>query len=117
METFGERLKKSRKDKSLSQTQLANLLGMEKHNAISNWEHDIAKPSADDLAIIAEILCVSVDWLLTGKKAYDKQEGIVMISNEDFQEYQTLKIEKLTVANERLKNNQTVSDTQQLSEC
>jgi transcriptional regulator with XRE-family HTH domain len=49
METFGERLKKSRKDKSLLQTQLANLLGMEKHKEFKELFGPLLT-SADDIS-------------------------------------------------------------------
>ena len=37
--TFGKRLRESRKAKSYTQKDLANLIGA-KHNSISDWEND-----------------------------------------------------------------------------
>lgn len=68
MKTFGIRLREKRNEKGLNQTQLANLLGIEKHNTVSNWEKDLAKPSADDLVILSEVLETTPNYLLLGKE-------------------------------------------------
>jgi transcriptional regulator with XRE-family HTH domain len=94
MENFANRLKQKRKAKNLTQSQLAKLLGMDKHNAVSNWENGIAKPSADDLQKISEILEVSVDWLLKGLEKYIIPQGKIAISQEDYIEYLKYKADK-----------------------
>lgn len=64
METFGSRLKKARNALSIDQKELARLLGRENQSIISNWENDRAKPSADDLVRLADVLKVSIDYLM-----------------------------------------------------
>ncbi len=52
--TFGEKLKKLRIEKQLSQEDLANQLGVSRQ-AISKWEQDIALPDTNNLILIAKI--------------------------------------------------------------
>ena len=61
--TFGEKLKKLRNEKQLSQEDLANQLGVSKQ-AISKWEQDIALPDTNNLILIAKIFKVSLDDLV-----------------------------------------------------
>lgn len=69
--TFGEKLKKARKDKKMSQTDLANLIGVH-YRTIQNWETGQRKPSnfellkklADSLSVPADFLCSDVDILI-----------------------------------------------------
>ena len=61
--TFGEKLKKLRIEKQLSQEDLANQLGVSRQ-AISKWEQDIALPDTNNLILIAKIFKVSLDDLV-----------------------------------------------------
>ena len=61
--TFGEKLKKLRNEKQLSQEDLANQLGVSRQ-AISKWEQDIALPDTNNLILIAKIFKVSLDDLV-----------------------------------------------------
>ncbi len=60
---FGKRLLEARKNKGLSQEDLAGQLGT-KGPAIGRYERDEMKPSIDVAAKIASILDVSLDWLV-----------------------------------------------------
>lgn len=60
---FGKRLLEARKNKGLSQEDLAGQLGT-KGPAIGRYERDEMKPSIDVAAKIANILDVSLDWLV-----------------------------------------------------
>lgn len=110
MENFGNRLKQKRKAKNLTQGQLAQLLGMEKHNAISNWENDVAKPSADDLEKLSEILETSTDWLLKGAEKYNIQQGQIAITQEEYIEFLRFKANKAEKEAESAKNIEVVLD-------
>lgn len=61
--SFGKRLLEARKNKGLSQEELAGQLGT-KGPAIGRYERDEMKPSIDVAAKIASILDVSLDWLV-----------------------------------------------------
>jgi transcriptional regulator with XRE-family HTH domain len=62
--TFGSRLRKIRKDRGLSQMQLAVKLGMESLTSIRNWEARGVVPSGTTVGELAQILQVSSDYLL-----------------------------------------------------
>lgn len=68
MNDFSIQLSKRRKELNLTQLELANKLGLKNHNAVSNWEKGKAKPSADDLVRLAEILETTPNFLLLGGK-------------------------------------------------
>jgi len=61
--SFGSRILQARKNKGLSQEDLASQLGT-KGPAIGRYERDEMKPSIDVAAKIASILDVSLDWLV-----------------------------------------------------
>ena len=62
---FGERLKKLRRQKNLSQQEVADQLGMHFTN-ISRYERGLAGPSSETLKKLAEILSVSSGYLIEG---------------------------------------------------
>lgn len=61
--TFGEQLRRFRKQKGLSQIQLGNLLGVS-DRAVSKWENNLARPKSSLLARLCECLEVTSDELL-----------------------------------------------------
>ena len=63
MSSFGQNLKKYRKDLKLSQSSLAKLLGVGQ-TTIANYEKDLRFPSQEILIKLSEVLSVSVDGLL-----------------------------------------------------
>lgn len=64
--TFGARLKESRRAKKLTQKQLAEQIGA-KHNSVSDWERGYAMPDPDTIVDICEVLDVSASHLLPSK--------------------------------------------------
>ncbi|MTV47724.1 helix-turn-helix domain-containing protein [Heliobacillus mobilis] len=60
---LGERLKKLREQKSLSQTELGNHFSLSKQ-AISGYENGTRSPDATTLGLLADFFSVSVDYLL-----------------------------------------------------
>lgn len=60
---FSERLKKLRKDAGLTQVDVAEKLGISQP-AYASWERGIKKPTQDNLVKIAQVLNVSVDYLV-----------------------------------------------------
>lgn len=63
---FGERLKQVRKNKGLSQSELAGEMGYKQSATISNLEINKSTPDINTLKKLAEILEVDLHWLITG---------------------------------------------------
>ena len=64
--TLGKRIAELRKERGLKQDALAEKLAISSQ-AVSKWENDQTCPDISVLPLLAEILCVTVDKLLTGK--------------------------------------------------
>lgn len=62
MSKFGERLKKLREEKNLSQTELSERFGLTQ-NAISGYERGVREPSMEKMTQIADFFEVSIDYL------------------------------------------------------
>lgn len=60
---FSERLKTLRKEAGLTQVDVAEKLGISQP-AYASWERGLKKPTQDNLVKIAQILNVSVDYLV-----------------------------------------------------
>lgn len=61
--TLGEKLAKARREKNITQEQLADNLGVSRQS-ISKWESDIAYPETDKLIRMSELFDCSLDYLL-----------------------------------------------------
>lgn len=61
--TFGEKLKEARKEAGLSQEQFAEKMGVSR-SAVAKWESGKGMPDVPNLKIMAQLLDVSVDYLL-----------------------------------------------------
>lgn len=76
---FSERLKKLRKDAGLTQVDVANKLGISQP-AYASWERGIKKPTQENLVKIAQILNVSVDYLVGNlKETSDELDNIELL--------------------------------------
>ena len=64
--TLGQRIAALRRERSLKQDELAEQLGVSPQ-AVSKWENDQTCPDISLLPLLAKILGVSVDELLSGK--------------------------------------------------
>ena len=67
METLGKRISENRKAKNIKQEELAEIL-LVSPQAVSKWENNISCPDISLLPKLSEILGISVDELLSGKK-------------------------------------------------
>lgn len=67
-EVFSISLKRLRKNKQLSQEQLAQIMGVSVQ-AVSKWECSLSYPDIELLPLLAQTLGVSVDTLLCGKSS------------------------------------------------
>jgi len=61
--TFGEKLKKARKESGLSQEQFAEKISVSR-SAVAKWESDRGLPDVNSLKVMAQLLNVSIDYLL-----------------------------------------------------
>lgn len=68
MTTFGIRLKQARKNKRLTQNEVADQLGID-FTTVSKYENDKSQPDNETLREIAVLYDVSLDWLITGQTA------------------------------------------------
>ena len=59
---FSERLKTLRKEKKLTQKELAEQIGISQ-KSYSHWETVKNEPSLENLIKLADLLEVSIDWL------------------------------------------------------
>lgn len=79
--SIGTTIKRLRRDKGMTQEQLAELLGLST-NAISQWECDKTAPDISNLPILANIFEVSADVLLEIDIAKSKKQAEI----EEFKE-------------------------------
>ena len=75
IEKSGERIRKLRKVRGLSQSQLAEMIGVHV-KTISKAERGIMGLSVDNLLAIAACFNTTVDFLISGKEEYDSDEKI-----------------------------------------
>ncbi len=82
--SFGKNLQLTRKEKGITQEQLAKTLKVSRQ-AISKWESDNGYPETDKLVTLADALDVSIDYLLDHKPAVavDKDEVTVFPAGEN----------------------------------
>lgn len=65
-DTLGSRIAYLRKQKAMTQEELAEKMGISSQ-AVSKWENDISSPDIQSLPKLARVLDTTVDELLTGK--------------------------------------------------
>jgi transcriptional regulator with XRE-family HTH domain len=95
METLSERVKKLRKDKGLTQLELANQLNVT-DKAVSKWEVGEGNPDISLLPKIAEIFDVTIDYILTGvlpvetvslDNMDDTKRGVYLTQKDDVENF------------------------------
>ncbi len=76
---FSERLKDLRKQAGLTQVDVAEKLGISQP-AYASWERGLKKPTQENLVKIAQILNVSVDYLVgNSEETTDKLDNIELL--------------------------------------
>lgn len=91
--TLGDKLSKLRKERNLTQEQLADILGVSRQ-AISKWESDTAYPETDKLIRLSELFNCSLDYLLKDAVETDKNvqtENAVVFLKKHFHERKSAK--------------------------
>lgn len=67
-ETLGQRLRRLRRERGLTQRQIAEHLNTDTA-VISGWERDRHKPYLEAALVLADLLCVTTDYLGRGKES------------------------------------------------
>ncbi|MBO4938994.1 MAG: helix-turn-helix transcriptional regulator [Oscillospiraceae bacterium] len=75
--SIGERITILRKERNISQLQLAKLLEVSRQ-AVSKWENDQSSPDTIKLIKLAEVLDTEVEYLATGQKPVYENPPIVV---------------------------------------
>lgn len=75
--SIGERILELRKQKNISQVQLAKALGISRQ-AVSKWENDLAAPDMMNLIHLADLLVTDTEYLATGVHAKQKAQPSVV---------------------------------------
>ena len=63
--SIGERIIQLRKQRNISQGQLANMMNVSRQ-AVSKWENDLSSPDTIHLIRLADALSTDVEYLVTG---------------------------------------------------
>lgn len=79
--SLGDRIRTARRDKKLSQPQLAKLAKVGQ-STISDLENNKKSTSADNMEAIAQVLGVTSSYLLTGKMSVSINEHVKNIEND-----------------------------------
>lgn len=95
---FGERIKQARKQRGLTQTTLANLLGVTK-TMISAYETGIRKPSYENLMDLALFFDVSMDWMFGNT---DDPTGVTTLDITQLNRHQRMTILDIIAEYKRL---------------
>ena len=67
--TFGQRLRKVRKDMGLNQKEIAKKLGFSDNTLISRFENDKSLPTIETIIKLAKESIVDLHWLITGEQS------------------------------------------------
>ncbi|BBF42609.1 transcriptional regulator, XRE family [Lachnospiraceae bacterium KM106-2] len=82
--TFGEKVKEARKEVGLSQEQFAEKMNVSR-SAIAKWETDKGMPDINNLKVMAQLLEVSVDYLLNEDEKLSFNEMKESVNLEEYQ--------------------------------
>lgn len=94
MNDFGTRLKHARKQKKITQLQLAEMLGVEQ-STISNYENNLRVPAASALMEIANLMQMSIDDLLGRTETMEASKVSAEALSESLSEIQSQFLKEL----------------------
>lgn len=89
MSDFAKNLKKFRKQKNLSQTELSKMLNYG-YTAIANYESGRNEPAFDNLIKLAEVLDVTIDELLGVSLSAEEKQLISAFKKLDNEKKKTI---------------------------
>ena len=76
--SFGDNLRRVRKERNISQEGLAELLNVSRQ-AISKWEQNNGYPEMEKMIALADVLNVSWDYLVSGDNNDKRLEGQITV--------------------------------------
>lgn len=79
---IGQRIRDLRKQKRMSQTELAKSAGVSQ-TTVTAWETGKAEPSSSAVAKLADIFNVTTDYLLGRPNKHETKKDDVELSNDD----------------------------------
>lgn len=82
--TFGEKLREARKAAGLSQEQFAEKMSVSR-SAVAKWESDKGLPDVNNLKVMAQLLGVTIDYLLDDEEKLNLSETKEPIDLESFE--------------------------------
>ncbi|MDO5399846.1 MAG: helix-turn-helix transcriptional regulator [Eubacteriales bacterium] len=92
--SIGERITQLRKEKSLSQGDLAQALDVTRQ-AVSKWENDQSSPDTLKLIQLSQVLDTEVEYLATGRKpVYEQPIVLNMVKKVDKVVEKVVEVEK-----------------------
>lgn len=100
MKTIGDKIKKLRIEKGMSQTDLANKLNLS-NQAISKWENNFSLPDINLLPEIASIFGINIDDLFeyTKEKQYEKISNTIgygyKLNNNEFNNFEEFLMDEI----------------------
>ena len=81
--SFGNNLRTARKEKGITQEQLADMLSVSRQ-AVSKWESENGYPETEKLLAMSKLLGVSLDYLMDNRPATGAEEAdVVATPNAD----------------------------------
>ena len=86
--SIGQRITELRKEKNISQNQLAKALSVSRQ-AVSKWENDLSAPDSLKLIKLAEFLDTDVEFLTQGRQVVPSRPPVVLTTVE------TVEVEKI----------------------
>ena len=103
--TIAERIRALRKEKNMTQLQLARLLNVT-DKAVSKWESSEGNPDISLLSKLSEIFDVTIDYILIGKQEQDtislddmdtNKRLMLLIKKDDAENFVKYKYDKVTL--------------------
>ncbi|MCY9540452.1 helix-turn-helix transcriptional regulator [Paenibacillus alvei] len=93
----GARIKKYRKEKKLTQKQLAEMINVSTQ-VISNWERDYSSPNSNDISNLSKALGCSSDMILFGYDLVELSKNIIVFYGTSISLDSLLKTQEYDVA-------------------
>lgn len=82
---FQERLYQMRRERGLSQEELANQVGVSRQ-AVQKWESGTSQPTLEKLTALARYFGVTLDWLVNGEEPSPAGQGSTIINHYHYEE-------------------------------
>lgn len=80
-EQFGDRVRALRKEKDITQAELAAVLNVESHY-VSRIERGMSSCSIEVIIVLSKVLGVSIDYLVVGKEYNSVKEQLEAVINQ-----------------------------------